>query len=182
MESGSRKKAAAAIRTGNVPPTMNTDSQPNRGMIGAATKPPTAAPREKPQIIAVTAVALLRRGMYSEVSAIAFGIAPPIPSPVKTRNAISRSTDCAVAVRSEPTPKISADRTRTGLRPTWSATGPLTSAPIIIPKSPLEITGPRTLRGMWSARVNAGATYPIAWASNPSTNTIDAHMTATHSW
>ena len=63
--------------------------------------------------------------MYSEVKAMAFGIAPPMPSPVNTRNAISASTDCAVAVNSDPTPKISADTTRTGFRPTRSATGPL---------------------------------------------------------
>ena len=88
-------------------PTTNTDCHPNRGMIAAATSPPTAAPSEKPQIIIVTAPARRRRGMYSEVSAIAFGIAPPMPSPVRTRKAISEFTDSAVAVSSEPMPKTS---------------------------------------------------------------------------
>ena len=148
-------------------------------MIAAATNPPTAAPSEKPQIIVVTAVPRRRRGMYSEVSAMAFGIAPPIPSPVRARNATSASTDCAVAVSSEPTPKISAHPMSTGRRPNWSASGPLTIAPIIIPTRPLEMTGPSTLRGICIAELSAGATYPIACASNPSTKTRSEHIAAT---
>ena len=61
-----------------IPPTMKTDGHPKTGMIEAATRPPTAAPNENPQIIIVTAPARRRRGMYSEVSAMAFGIAPPM--------------------------------------------------------------------------------------------------------
>ena len=112
---------------------------------------------------------------------MAFGIAPPMPSPVTTRNAISDSTDCAVAVSSEPTPKISAQATSTGLRPMRSARGPLTSAPIIIPTRPLEITEPSTPAEIFSAAVSAGATKPIACASNPSTNTMSPHIIATSS-
>ena len=93
-----------------IPPTMKTDGHPKRGMIDAATRPPTAAPSENPQIIIVTAPARRRRGMYSEVSAMAFGMAPPMPSPVIARQTISDSTDCAVAVSSEP----SAENQRAG--------------------------------------------------------------------
>ena len=164
------------------PPTTNTDGHPNRGMIDAATRPPTAAPSENPQIIVVTAPARRRRGMYSEVSAMAFGMAPPMPRPVTARQAINDSTDCAVAVSSEPTPKISAQAMSTGLRPMRSASGPLTSAPIIMPTSPLEITEPSTPREIFSAAVSAGATKPIACASKPSTNTISPHIVATSSW
>ena len=96
---------------------MNTAGHPKRGMIDAATNPPTAAPSENPQIIVVTAVPLRRCGMYSEVSAMAFGIAPPMPSPVRKRKPASASIDCAVAVSSEPTPKISAHPMSTGRRP-----------------------------------------------------------------
>jgi hypothetical protein len=127
-------------------------------MRAAATNPPIAAPREKPQIIAVTAVARRERGMNSDVNAMAFGIAPPIPSPVRKRNAASHSTDWAVEVSSDPKPKISAEATSTGFRPTRSATGPLTNAPIIMPNRPLEMTVPSTLRWMCSAAVSAGAT------------------------
>ena len=73
---------------------------------------------------------------------MAFGIAPPMPRPVTARQAINDSTDRAVAVSSDPTPKISAHAISTGLRPMRSASGPLTSAPIIMPISPLEITDP----------------------------------------
>ena len=67
---------------------------------------------------------------------MAFGIAPPMPSPVSTPERVSASTDCAVAVSSEPTPKISAQAMSTGLRPMRSASGPLISAPIIMPTRP----------------------------------------------
>ena len=89
-----------------------------------------------------------RFGMYSEVRAIAFGIAPPMPNPVNTRNAINWKTDVAVAVSSAPTPNVSAHAMRTGLRPNRSANGPKMSAPIIIPTIPLEITGPRATRAI----------------------------------
>ena len=112
-----------------IPPTTNTDGHPKRGMIEAATSPPTAAPSENPQIIIVTAPARRRRGMYSEVSAMAFGMAPPMPSPVIARQTMSDSMDCAVDVSSEPTPKISEQAMSTGFRPMRSASGPLTSAP-----------------------------------------------------
>ncbi len=82
---------------------------------------------------------------------MAFGIAPPIPRPVRARNPASASTDCAVAVSNEPTPKISTHPMSTGRRPNWSASGPLTIAPIIMPD---EATGddrakhtPRDLHG-----------------------------------
>ena len=63
---------------------------------------------------------------------MALGIAPPMPSPVRKRKPASVSIDCAVAVSSEPTPKISAHPMSTGRRPDRSASGPLTIAPIII--------------------------------------------------
>ena len=110
IDSGSRTDDASAIAIGMIPPTMKTDGHPKRGMIDAATRPPTAAPSENPQIIVVTAPARRRRGMYSEVSAMAFGMAPPMPSPVIARQNMSDSTDCAVAVSSEP----SAENQRAG--------------------------------------------------------------------
>ena len=158
IDSGSRTADASAIAIGMIPPTMKTAGHPKRGMIDAATRPPTAAPSENPQIIIVTAPARRRRGMYSEVSAMAFGMAPPMPSPVIARQNMSDSTDCAVAVSNEPRPKISEQAMSTGFRPMRSASGPLTSAPIIMPTRPLEITDPRTLREIFSATVSAGAT------------------------
>ena len=48
-------------------------------------KPPTAAPIENPQNITMTVVARNRAGARSVVMAIAFGSAPPRPSPVMNR-------------------------------------------------------------------------------------------------
>lgn len=74
-----------AVKHGSAPPTTKTDCQPKRVISPAATKPPIAAPSENPQNITVTAVALYAFGADSEVSAIAFGIAPPRPNPVMSR-------------------------------------------------------------------------------------------------
>src|SRR5437899_8338507 len=131
-----------ATTTGIVPPTRNTDCQPNWRMTPAETQPATAEPNEKPQNMVMTAAFRVRFGMYSDVRAIAFGIAPPMPKPVKTRNAVSCATDVAVAVSNDPTPNASAQVTKTGLRPKRSAKGPKINAPIIMPIVPLEITDP----------------------------------------
>ena len=52
--------------SGASPPTTKTDCHPNRGMMPAATNPPTAAPRENPQIIVVTESVLERRALPGE--------------------------------------------------------------------------------------------------------------------
>jgi hypothetical protein len=157
-DSPSQRNAASAITIGAAPPMRNTACQPKRGITGAAMKPLAAAPSEKPQIIVVTAAPRRRRGTISEVRAIAFGIAPPIPRPVSSRKSISAGTDSAAAVIREPTPKISTQPISTGRRPIRSASEPLTSAPIIMPTRPLEMTGPRTVGETCSAARKAGAT------------------------
>ena len=96
----------------------------------------------------MTAAFLVRFGMYSEVKAIAFGIAPPMPNPVNTRKAVSCATDVAVAVSNDPTPKVKAQATSTGLRPKRSASGPKINAPTIMPRVPLEMTEPSATRAM----------------------------------
>src|SRR5215471_484092 len=65
--------------------------------------PPMAAPMENPQNMSITPVARKRRGMYSAVSAVALGMAPPSPKPVARRSQSIVSTVCARAVRREPT-------------------------------------------------------------------------------
>ena len=50
--------------------------------------PPSADPMVNPQSINVTRNDLCFSGQYSEVSVIAFGMAPPSPSPVRNRSAI----------------------------------------------------------------------------------------------
>ena len=117
MDSGKKAINKIATTTGIVPPTRNTACQPNCRMTAAATQPAKAEPKENPANMVITAAFRVRFGMYSEVRAIALGIAPPIPNPVKTRNAVSCATDVAVAVSNDPMPNVSAQATRTGLRP-----------------------------------------------------------------
>ena len=179
IDSGRTAIDRIASRIGIEPPTRNTACHPNRLMTAAATQPAHADPNENPQNIVMTAAFLERSGMYSEVSAMALGIAPPIPIPVNTRNAVSCATETAVAVSSDPIANVIVHAISTGLRPTRSASGPNVSAPIIMPKVPLEITVPNVTRGMWSSALSAGATKPITCASNPSMNTIAAHRPAT---
>ena len=54
-------------------------------MSAATVHPAKADPNEKPANIVMTAAFRDRFGMYSEVSAMAFGIAPPMPNPVNMR-------------------------------------------------------------------------------------------------
>src|SRR5204862_2269897 len=103
-DSGSRPIRTIAKRIGAEPPTTNTACQPNCRTTAAATHPAQAAPNEKPQNIVITAALRDRAGMYSEVSAMALGIAPPMPSPAMARNAVSCAIEAAVLVRSDPAP------------------------------------------------------------------------------
>ena len=88
-----------------MPPTRNTERQPKRGIRSAASKPPSAAPIEKPQNMIITMVARRRCGLYSAVIATVFGMAPPRPSPVRKRMMSSVVMSCASTVASAPMPK-----------------------------------------------------------------------------
>ncbi len=59
--------------SGTMPPTRNTDFQPNAGMIRAANRPPSIAPNGNPQNIAPIAVARQRAGAYSPAQRDAVG-------------------------------------------------------------------------------------------------------------
>jgi len=144
--------------------------------------PATAAPSEKPKNIIMTTVARLRWGEYSAVSAIALGIAPPRPRPVRKRQATRPSTDDAVGVRSMNAPKIKRQAMITHLRPTRSATMPKSRAPAMSPSRPLTITGHKAEGAIFMDLAMAGSTYPTICVSKPSMKTASAHSTATEIW
>src|ERR1700680_3122394 len=81
-DSGSATTSNGTSSKGTTPPNTNTDGQPNRGTRSPATSPPNAAPRENPQNIAMTMMAWRRFGLYSDINAMAFGMAAPSPTPV----------------------------------------------------------------------------------------------------
>jgi len=157
-DSGSPPASTGTSSSGATPPTRNTDGQPKRGISAAAISPPSAAPSEKPQNIAITIVARRRCGLNSAVSATAFGIAPPRPSPVRNRRTVRLDAPSVHIVASVPTPKAAVLRTMMRLRPTRSASGPNSNAPSIRPNSPALNTGPSAVRGNPQVRANSGAT------------------------
>ena len=134
---GSAPAAAARRRRPQTPSASRI-----AGSAHAASKPPSAAPTEKPQNMIITMVARRRCGLNSEVIATAFGIAPPRPSPVRKRIASSVLTSLMKAVASVPMPNASVEKMMIFLRPIRSASGPNTSAPIIRPNRPALNTGP----------------------------------------
>ena len=177
-DSGNFSARIGASSSGATPPTTNTDRQPNCGINAAASRPPSAAPTEKPQNMIITMVARRRRGLNSDVSAIAFGIAPPRPRPVRKRIASSVLTSWTKAVTSAPMPNASVDKMMIFLRPTRSASGPNTSAPIISPNRPALNTGPSAPLPRPHSLASAGATKPIAWVSKPSRNSTAAQVSS----
>ncbi|MDR8957441.1 hypothetical protein FEP76_05970 [Burkholderia multivorans] len=131
----------------------------------------------KPQNIVVTSSERRRAGQYSDVSVIAFGIAPPSPSPVTKRHAISSVTPPALADAALATPKHATQASSSRLRPNRSPNGPNASAPAISPASPAPNTGASCAGdSCHSARIT-GATNPIDAVSNPSIATMRKHNT-----
>jgi hypothetical protein len=157
-DSGRRSARKGASSSGVIPPTMNTERQPNCGIMAAAISPPSAAPTEKPQNIVITIVARRRCGLNSDVSATAFGIAPPSPRPVRKRMTIRLVVPVASVVASVPTPNATTLSTTMRLRPIRSASGPKMRAPIMRPNRPALKTGPRAPRGSAQSRTISGAT------------------------
>src|SRR3984885_6353445 len=100
------------------------------------------APTENPQNITITMVARRRCGLNSDVSAMAFGIAPPRPSPVRNRITSRVLTSRTNAVASVPMPNANVETMMIFRRPMRSASGPNSSAPILNPNRPAENTGP----------------------------------------
>ena len=182
IDSGRMTAATSAAMHGSTPPSTKIDRQPKLSINAADAKPPAAAPMVTPQNMIITVVARMRAGVYSAVSAMVFGIAPPRPSPVRIRSTSNASYESTAAQASEPTPKTSVQPTNTGLRPKRSASQPSDSAPSIMPSKPLENSGPISLRWIPRSAARAGATKPIDCASKPSMKTIAPHITATIIW
>src|SRR3954453_7948234 len=151
-------------------------------MMPAAARPPKAPPMVKPQNMRVTRNERLRSGLYSEVSVIAIGMAPPSPRPVRKRQTASISTFVAQAeaILARPKPKV--EKIRTALRPIRSAIGPNTKAPAIRPARP-DTNSSESCGGIrFHCSRSAGAMKPIAAVSNPSAATTKKQRIRTVIW
>jgi len=85
-DSGRKKNSIKARANGIAPTINNMPFHPTSGIKLAATIPPTAAPRTNPKYVNDTIAARRRDGENSIEIAIAFGMTPPSPRPVNTRN------------------------------------------------------------------------------------------------
>src|SRR3954464_3711324 len=124
----------------------------------------------------------LRSGLYSDVSVIVMGMAPPRPRPVMKRQIASVSTFVAQAEAMLARPKPTVAKTRTALRPIRSATGPNTKAPTIRPARP-DTNSSESCGGVrLHCSRSAGAMKPIAAVSNPSAATTKKQRIRTVIW
>ena len=137
---------------------MNTDRQPNAGIIQAATNPPSAAPTVKPTVMHIMNVTRLRFGLNSPMSAVAFGMMQPMPIPAMNRSQSNCGTSWAYAVAMAMIEKKSVAPMRTGRRPILSATMLKTSDPRSTPKLAAANTPPSCARGIPQSSTIAGAT------------------------
>ncbi|MNN88034.1 hypothetical protein D3C81_2056670 [compost metagenome] len=87
------------------------------GIIQALTKPPAAAPREKPQKARVISSERLRAGAYSLTRVLALGMAAPKPRPVRKRKATRVSRLGENAEARVQTPNSRTLPSKTALRP-----------------------------------------------------------------
>jgi len=99
---------------------------------------------------------------------VQFGIAAPMPSPVRNRNAARMGAVPAYADARLAALKTRTEAIRTRLRPILSAIGPAMSAPIARPTRAALSTGPSASFEIESSCVRAGATKAIAAVSKPS--------------
>ncbi|MNT10695.1 hypothetical protein D3C72_1455380 [compost metagenome] len=165
-----------------MPPSSSTLCQPKCGIIAAATKPPAAEPSGKPQNMVFTSTARRRCGANSDVSVTALGMAAPRPRPVRKRQTVSQPSVGAYAVARLQAPKKKTDSTSTFLRPMRSASGPAKIAPKARPNRAALMTGPRADFSIPQSCTSAGAIYPMAAVSKPSTATTRKQSTRMSHW
>src|ERR1700730_521362 len=144
--------------------------------------PANPEPVEKPNHAIITSVTLNRFGIYSAVSASAFGTTPPRPSPVAKRIHRSSKTVFVTDVSRLHAEKKSKQPMIIGLRPIRSAKGANAKVPSSVPRPPAANTVPSAAGFTAKAALRLGATYEIAWVSKPSTNMAEAHRRRTQNW
>src|SRR6185437_387177 len=111
-------------------------------------------------------------GAYSETSAIRLGRMPPVPNPIRKRNAASTGSEGAKAVNSENTANSSVAMITGRLRPHPSASGPSVNAPNTMPNG---VAVKATLSAVGSiphSRATDGPASAIDCRSSPSSVAI----------
>ena len=79
------------------------DGQPNAGTSRVAIAAPIIPPIGTPTTVIATTTVRMASGVNSNISAVAFGSAPPSPRPVRNRQVASGAGPSAVAASSEDT-------------------------------------------------------------------------------
>ena len=102
---------------GMAPPTENTERHPHAGISHADANPQRAAPAVNPTVMLIISVTRRRRGLYSPMSAVAFGMMQPSPIPLMKRQPSSWGIEVAQAVSNVMAAKDIVAAMSTGRRP-----------------------------------------------------------------
>src|SRR5882757_10028089 len=178
-DSGSEVHSTGSRTSGSTPPTTKTLAQPKAGISGADSSPARTPPNGYPQNIRPTTVPRERRGVYSEVSAMALGSAPPRPIPVRNRTTTSPATEPTRGVASEQAVNTATEISSTRRRPNRSPSLPRRRAPTRLPNSPTPKTAPKAEAPTPQLSAIAGAARAMAWRSNPSSVVTTAQSSTT---
>lgn len=158
MDSGSPRARTGNNSNGAKPPSNSKPCQPIDGSNAAASQPPMARPRVKPELLSMTNSVRRRAGEYSEHNVMLFGRTPPMPMPVRKRNIASQVGEPAKAQARVSMAMIVRLSSNTLLRPWRSASGPRARLPSNMPNRPAANTGTSWPRSIFQSRSSSGAT------------------------
>lgn len=132
--------------------------------------------------MSATTVARKRVGVYSDVSEIAVGRAPPRPRPVTKRRAARLLMDVAKGVSKEHIANNATENISTGLRPKRSPASPSAMAPSMPPSRPAPKTGPNWEGSTCQLLAISGATNATHCVSKPSIMATSAQIEMIRYW
>ncbi len=102
---GSPAASAAESSSGSTVPRMKGACQPQRRSRGTATRPPKVVPKMMAIVTTAATCSRRRAGAWSDARAIEVGIAPPRPSAVTKRIAVSAGIEVTNTVSNDIAPK-----------------------------------------------------------------------------
>ena len=129
-------RAAAPSRAAAHHPPRRSPANRKSDTSWLASNPPTAKPIGTPADIRITSRPWAIGGAKSEASAIASGMPPPRPNPVRNRRPANCDGEPARAESREKTPNTATQPISTGLRPSRSPSNPAQSEPSSSPTLP----------------------------------------------
>jgi len=121
-------------------------------------KPPAAAPTVKPFVTIIIVAIRIRLGLYSPISAVAFGRTAPSPKPARNRMMPSSVSDVARPDNSVNAENATVAQSSTRRRPIRSPSMPNNTEPMNRPASPAINTSVSVSLSIFQSVMIAGAT------------------------